>query len=94
MDSSLIAKIMLAFKVLIRWEVLVTLGGFLFIWIILRSVADPDEKKPKPIKFQQKKKMLPVAEKESEPEDDEEDTSPRSRRAASSEGDDDEELIR
>ncbi len=95
MDSSLMQKIMLAFKVLARWEVLVTLGGFLMVWLILRSVANPDEKKPKPIKFQQPKKAAPVMDKEADAENDEEDDSPRSRRAAPPEDDeDDEELIR
>ncbi len=94
MDLTFIQKIMLAFKVIAHWEVLVTLGGFLFVWIILRSVANPDEKKPKPIKFHQKKKTIPVEAKEPESEEDIEDDSPRSRRAAPPEDDDDEELIK
>jgi len=95
MDSTLTQKILLAFRVLIRWEVLVTLAGFLFIWLILRSVADPDRQKPKPIKFQQKKKLAPMAEAEPESETEEGDDAPRSRRASRpADDEDDEELVK
>jgi hypothetical protein len=38
---SIIDKIRFAFQVMLSWEVLVTLGGFIALWLLLRYVADP-----------------------------------------------------
>lgn len=34
-------RIALAFKVMARWETLLTLAAFIAIWLLLRYVADP-----------------------------------------------------
>lgn len=44
----LIDSVKFAFTVMARWEVLATLGAFVLMWSLLRSVADPWAKENRP----------------------------------------------
>lgn len=34
-------RLAIAFEAMMHWETLVTLGGFIAIWLLFRSLADP-----------------------------------------------------
>lgn len=47
-DFSILDRLALAFKVMMRWEVLATLIAFVLFWMLVRYVADPWRREGRP----------------------------------------------
>ena len=45
---NLFDKIMMAFKVMARWEILVSLAAFVALWLLVRYIADPWSRSARP----------------------------------------------
>lgn len=41
-------KVLFSFTVMTRWEVLVTMAGFIAVWLLMRYIADPWSRKSRP----------------------------------------------
>lgn len=56
-----IDKVLFSFKVMARWEVLVTLVGFVAVWLLMRYIADPWARRIRPAKVRKKPAPPPLA---------------------------------
>lgn len=53
-DMGFIDKVLFSFTVMARWEVLVTLVGFIAVWLLMRYIADPWARTSRPPKIRKK----------------------------------------
>lgn len=57
----LIDKVLFSFKVMARWEVLVSLAGFVAVWLLMRYIADPWARRTRPTKVRKQAAPPPLA---------------------------------
>ena len=54
-------KVLFSFEVMARWEVLVTLAGFVAVWLLMRYIADPWARRTRPMKVRKQVAPPPLA---------------------------------
>ena len=61
-EMGLIDKVLFSFTVMARWEVLVSLAGFVAVWLLMRYIADPWSRKARPTRVRKQSSPPPLSE--------------------------------